>query len=182
MFAYNYTLATDFVTIDCSILTGDQKVFKIIDCSGKIKITNLGASNAGINIYGFKGEIIIDSSCTAGTINIIGGSGKITDSSAGTTVNIDGFGICGGATQQQIRDSMKLSPTAGSPAAGSVDEHLDDNLTRDQWVNFQNKDVLSRDGSEPSQYKIGTGGNAKTIDVDHVVSGSEKKADQETVV
>ena len=29
-------------------------------------------------------------------------------------------------TEQQIRDSMKLAPTAGTPAVGSVDEHLDD--------------------------------------------------------
>jgi hypothetical protein len=31
-------------------------------------------------------------------------------------------------TQQETRDAMKLAPTAGSPAAGSVDEHLDDIL------------------------------------------------------
>lgn len=31
-------------------------------------------------------------------------------------------------TQQQARDAMKLAPTAGAPAAGSVDEHLDDIL------------------------------------------------------
>ena len=29
-------------------------------------------------------------------------------------------------TAQQIRDAMKLAPTAGAPAAGSVDTHLDD--------------------------------------------------------
>ncbi len=29
-------------------------------------------------------------------------------------------------TAQQTRDAMKLSPTAGSPAVGSVDKHLDD--------------------------------------------------------
>lgn len=32
----------------------------------------------------------------------------------------------GGLTSQQTRDSMKLAPTAGAPAGGSVDEHLDD--------------------------------------------------------
>ena len=31
-----------------------------------------------------------------------------------------------GLTQQNVRDAMKLSPTAGAPAAGSVDTHLDD--------------------------------------------------------
>ncbi len=34
----------------------------------------------------------------------------------------------GGLTQQQVRDAMKLAPTAGAAAAGSVDEHLDDVL------------------------------------------------------
>lgn len=29
-------------------------------------------------------------------------------------------------TQQQVRDAMKLTPTAGVPATGSVDKHLDD--------------------------------------------------------
>lgn len=32
-------------------------------------------------------------------------------------------------TQQEVRDSMKLGPTAGDPAAGSVDDHLDEILT-----------------------------------------------------
>lgn len=32
----------------------------------------------------------------------------------------------GGLTEQQVRDAMKLAPTAGAPATGSVDEHLDD--------------------------------------------------------
>jgi hypothetical protein len=31
----------------------------------------------------------------------------------------------GGLTSQQVRDAMKLAPTAGAPTAGSVDEHLD---------------------------------------------------------
>lgn len=33
-----------------------------------------------------------------------------------------------GLNAQQTRDSMKLAPTAGAPAVGSVDEHLDDTL------------------------------------------------------
>jgi len=35
----------------------------------------------------------------------------------------------GGLTSQEVRDAMKLAPTAGTPATGSVDEHLDDILT-----------------------------------------------------
>lgn len=34
-----------------------------------------------------------------------------------------------GLTQQQVRDALKLAPTAGAPAAGSIDAHLDDTLT-----------------------------------------------------
>ena len=47
---------------------------------------------------------------------------------AATTKTVDdvGSGGGGGLTQQQVRDAMKLAPTAGTPAAGSVDNHLDD--------------------------------------------------------
>ena len=38
----------------------------------------------------------------------------------------DGGGT--GLTAQEVRDAMKLTPTAGDPAAGSVDLHLDDIL------------------------------------------------------
>jgi len=34
----------------------------------------------------------------------------------------------GGLTQQNVRDAMKLTPTAGAPSADSVDEHLDEIL------------------------------------------------------
>lgn len=37
-------------------------------------------------------------------------------------------GIATPLTAQQVRDAMKLAPTGGAPAAGSVDEHLDDVL------------------------------------------------------
>lgn len=37
----------------------------------------------------------------------------------------------GGLDAQETRDAMKLAPTAGAPAAGSVDKHLDDASTHD---------------------------------------------------
>jgi hypothetical protein len=55
-------------------------------------------------------------------------------------------------------------------------------LTTAAYVDYFNKEVLTRDGEEPATYKLGTGGAAKTIDVDHVVIGSKKKADKETVL
>lgn len=46
-----------------------------------------------------------------------------------TTKTVDDVGVAGsGLTQQNVRDAMKLAPTAGAPAAGSVDTHLDDIL------------------------------------------------------
>lgn len=45
---------------------------------------------------------------------------------AATTKTVDDVG--GSLTQQNVRDAMKLSPTAGAPSSGSVDEHLDDIL------------------------------------------------------
>jgi hypothetical protein len=32
----------------------------------------------------------------------------------------------GGISVQEVRDAMKLTPTAGAPAVGSIDKHLDD--------------------------------------------------------
>ena len=49
------------------------------------------------------------------TVITTGGPGPWTTGSGG-----------GGLTEQQVRDAMKLAPSAGAPAAGSVDEHLDD--------------------------------------------------------
>ena len=41
----------------------------------------------------------------------------------GVKASADGGGTL---TQQQIRDAQKLAPSAGDPAAGSIDKHLDD--------------------------------------------------------
>jgi hypothetical protein len=59
-------------------------------CHGSITLRNL-TIDSNIMIEGFKGDITIDATCTAGTINIRGGSGRLNDNSAGTTVNVDGF-------------------------------------------------------------------------------------------
>lgn len=42
----------------------------------------------------------------------------------------------GGLTEQQVRDAMKLAPTAGTPAAGSVDLHLDDIQAQTDQMGF----------------------------------------------
>ncbi len=57
------------------------------------------------------------------TIELEGDPGIFT-MAAGDLYDILAFGDA--LTAQQVRDALKLAPTAGSPAAGSVDTHLDD--------------------------------------------------------
>jgi hypothetical protein len=54
-------------------------------------------------------------------------AGHLTPGSTGFALDAAAAGGAG-LTAQQVRDAMKLTPTAGAPAAGSVDEHLDDIL------------------------------------------------------
>lgn len=106
--------------------------------------SSAGGQNSSIEIVA--GQVILDASNTAGVIAVRGWP-DLFDNSAGATVNLNGYGPilsdeeqtaqhgAGAwttgtpATQQNIRDAMKLTPTGGAPAAGSVDEHLDDILT-----------------------------------------------------
>ena len=50
------------------------------------------------------------------------------DAATAQTVDDVGAGASSPLTAQETRDAMKLAPTGGAPAAGSVDEHLDDIL------------------------------------------------------
>lgn len=82
-------------------LGGTSVIAIINNSSGNVLLEDVVAGS--VYLFGFNGDITLDSSCTAGTIHIVGGSGKITDNSgAGCTVNIDGFlvgdGVGGDAT------------------------------------------------------------------------------------
>ncbi len=104
--------------------------------------SSAGGQNSSIEIVA--GQVILDASNTAGTIAVRGWP-NVIDNSAGATIDFAGLGSiivddeltaqhgAGSwagiaATLQQIRDAMKLAPTAGVPAAGSVDELLIDIL------------------------------------------------------
>lgn len=104
--------------------------------------SSAGGQNSSIEIVA--GQVILDASNTAGTIAVRGWP-NVIDNSAGATINTDGLGSiivdaeltaqhgAGSwagiaATLQQIRDAMKLAPTGGAPAAGSVDQYLIDIL------------------------------------------------------
>lgn len=73
--------------------------------------------------------IVTDAATAASEINDDLGSGAGDYSSAADSLEAISDSGGGGLTQQQVRDAMKLAPTAGSPASGSVDDHLDDILT-----------------------------------------------------
>jgi hypothetical protein len=70
----------------------------------------------------------------------------------------------GGLTQQQVRDALKLAPTGGSPAAGSVDQHLDDLLTNLAALN----DLSSADiqaALTAQGYTVARAGNLDNLNV-----------------
>lgn len=91
--------------------------------------------------YESDGQIIINANCTSGNITLRGMM-SITDN--GTTMNITKDAVF---NKQEARDAMKVAPTAGSPAAGSVDKHLDDieadtNELQTDWANGGRLDLL----------------------------------------
>lgn len=67
----------------------------------------------------------------AGKTASAGSYDRTTDSQEAIRDRGDAAWVTGGSglTSQQVRDAMKLTPSGGAPASGSVDEHLDDLLT-----------------------------------------------------
>lgn len=68
---------------------------------------------------------------TTGAVDDVWDEAQAGHTTAGTfgkflDVEVSSVSGGGGLTQQQVRDAMKLTPTAGAPSTGSVDEHLDD--------------------------------------------------------
>ena len=78
-------------------------------------------------VQGYLNNLIVET--TAG--NIASNFDNFYDNGDALTAKIvNNVGVAGsGITAQQVRDAMKLAPTAGSPATGSVDEHLDNTNT-----------------------------------------------------
>lgn len=92
--------------------------------SGGIEILNMGATGTDrMSLEGW-GQLKINASCVSGVV-AIRGHFTITDNAGGVlTVSGDArYDI------QQIRDAMKLAPTAGSPDVDSIDRNLNDVLT-----------------------------------------------------
>jgi hypothetical protein len=86
-----------------------------------LKISAAGIVDAFVR--GYVSTLIAET--TAGRIS--GNFDEFFDNGDNQTVKmVDDVGGTGSLTQQDIRDSMKLAPTAGAPAAGSIDQALDD--------------------------------------------------------
>ncbi len=89
-FQKNFLINDGARFVQCSFkavdITLDNTCF-LYDCSGEITIIGVDHVEDVINIYGFEGKITIGATCTAGIINIYGGSATVIDSSAGTAVN-----------------------------------------------------------------------------------------------
>jgi len=92
-----------------------------------------------------------------GMVEITGGRtannwlGFFNNDDAASTKNLDDVGGGGGGlTAQQVRDAMKLAPSAGDPVDGSIDDHLDDLLSYTPAAGaIEVTDIVIDDGSNP---------------------------------
>lgn len=87
---------------------------------------NAGAiSNSVITAAKFDGSTAFPLTQADSGATAIARTGADSDTLETLSDQIDGVGAGSGLTAQETRDAMKLAPTAGAPAAGSVDAHLD---------------------------------------------------------
>lgn len=89
-------------------------------------------------------------------INSVSGSvgGKVLGGGSDTILGIGAqVANSGGLTAQQTRDAMLLAPTAGTPADGSIDDHLDDLATALAAATSTLTVVSAVDGGELAIYQ-----------------------------
>lgn len=116
--SYSQKSGLSYITIN----SGAHEV-QVSDWHRSLGIAGMTAGEHTIELYA--GTLHIEASCTGGIIHVRGNPVEVIDlSGAGCTVLLEPSKSS--VYTQEIRDSMKLAPTAGSPAAGSVDQHLDD--------------------------------------------------------
>ncbi len=90
--------------------------------SGSLNVKNMTSATSDMSFECIPGRIIIDNTCTAGTI-VCRGVGTITDSSNGTIVNKDGFidGLVEADFTLQEAMSLILSVLCGKSSGGGTD-------------------------------------------------------------
>lgn len=124
--------------------------------SGGIEIRNMGQAGTDLMSLEGNGQLVLAASCTGGTI-AIRGTFTVTDNAGGAVTLSDNARY----DVQQIRNSMKLAPSVGAPAAGSVDLHLDDIQSRTDESAFVGGMVWvdTINGSAGTAFPLGTRGN-----------------------
>ena len=103
--------------------------------SGGLQINN-AVSTTTIS-YETDGQVIIDSTCNSLSITIRGNC-TITDNGVSTSITKSAA-----YNEQNIRDAMKLAPTAGTPATGSVDDELDNIYSRTNTLPIKKSTAIS---------------------------------------
>lgn len=75
-------------------------------------------------------------------------------------------------TSQQVRDAMKLAPSGGAPAAGSVDTHLDDTQTKTDQLAFSSANKV--DANMKAIDENPTNNNSATLKLKelHIINSS----------
>jgi len=119
---YSGVAGTGSPVFDFTIALGDTNL-NMRHYSGGVEVRNMGQTGADRMSLEGDGQLIIANTCAGGEI-AIRGHFPLTDNAGGVVTISDAARY----DEQQIRDAMKLAPTAGAPAAGSVDEHLDEIL------------------------------------------------------
>gem|GEM_PF-1763607 len=118
------------------------------------------ALTSGLTTVGSIGKRIVD--------YLTGDSFTRLGAPAGDSIAADIAAIeVSGLTAQQTRDAMKLAPTAGDPAAGSIDKHLDDivgdtNELQADWKDGGRLDELLDDAAAVTG-ETGSGAVATTV-------------------
>ena len=125
----------DVVWVDCysgvpglgspvlDMASGGTATISVRRQSGGITVKNMTAAANEMTIECIPGRIVIDSTCTAGTI-VCRGIGTIADSSNGSTVNKDGFidGLVEADCTLQEAMRLILSVACGKSSGGGTNE------------------------------------------------------------
>jgi len=102
-----------------------------MDLADTLNSTGVAALKSGLGTVPASGNwntVTPDAAGTAASIAVtIAGAGwsASTDTLAAIRDAVDGISAGSGLTAQQTRDALKLAPSTGTPAAGSVDAELD---------------------------------------------------------
>lgn len=119
---FSAVAGTSTPTIDFGAAVGNTNV-NFRHWSGGIEVLNMGVTGTDNMSLEGDGQVVLNANCAGGTL-AIRGNFTITDNAGGAVTISDDARY----DVQQVRDSMKLAPSAGAPSAGAVDEHLDDIL------------------------------------------------------